>query len=46
MEAKDNQHLSETSQVALVNEWLYKDDFNFESCNEDEHNLEEFRGEH
>ena len=46
MEVKNNQDLSETSQVALVNEWLHKDsDFNFEVVNEGEHNLEEFTEE-
>ena len=46
MEVKDNQDLSETSQVALVNEWLNKDsNFNFEVVDEGEHNLEEFTKE-
>ena len=43
METKDNR---ETSKIALANERYYKDNnFNFESCNEDEHNLEKFTKE-
>ena len=46
MEVKDNQDLSETSQVVLVNKWLNKDsDFNFEVIDESEHNLKEFTEE-
>ena len=46
MEVKDNQDLSETSQVALVNKWLNKDsDFNFEVIDEGKHNLKEFTEE-